>query len=674
MILDTPVRELKKVGDKLEKKLAKLGIETAGDLLWHLPFRHEDWRDVTAIGALRSGTQTTVKGVIRHIAARRTPRKRMMMTEAVIEDETGSARAVWFNQPFIAKTLKAGEQVVLSGAVKEDRFGLHMSSPAWERPRDNRNTARIIPMYPLTSGVTQKQLRFLAAQVLEEIDIPEWLPVEIKEKAGVQSLKEALGQYHFPDSSITLDLAQKRLKFDELFLVQLLGQFNRATNSMQTALPIPFDELKIKKFVQSLPFTLTDSQKKAAWSILLDCQKDQPMNRMLEGDVGSGKTVVCAIAALNAVSAGLQVVVLAPTEVLANQHFSTLCTLLSKQTSIGVITRTSKLHSDGKSKPNDAQIIIGTHALLQSKVTFSKVGLIVVDEQHRFGVEQRRLLKEKSGIASLVPHFLSMTATPIPRSFALAAFGDLDLSIIPDLPPGRKPIKTRIVEARHREKAYNFVSDQIKMGRQVFAIAPLIEQSDKVGAKSAKQLFEQLSGVFKDYRIGLLHGRMKSTDKKEVMDNFVSGKTDILVSTSVIEVGVDVPNASVMWIEGADRFGLAQLHQFRGRVGRADHQSFCLVFSESVSEKTMERLKYFEKENSGFKLAEHDLQMRGPGEVYGKAQSGMMHLKLANLHDSALIKTAQQTAKWVFEHDATMERWPEMAEYFNAWREKIHLE
>lgn len=675
MTLDTPVRELRKVGEKLEKKLAKLGIETARDLLWHFPFRHEDWRQTAAIGAVRSGMQTTVKGVVRLISARRTPRRRMMMTEAMIEDETGSIRAVWFNQPFIAKTLKQGQSVILSGVIKEDRFGLHMPSPAWERPGDKRNAGRIIPMYPLTAGVTQKQMRALVSQVLDGVkDIKEWLPGEILQKAGILGLSQALKAYHFPESTTALDKAESRLKFDELFLVQLLGQYNRALTSMQRALPVPFDQNSVKDFVDSLPFTLTPSQKRAAWDILKDCQKDQPMNRMLEGDVGSGKTVVCALAALNVVKAGLQVVVLAPTEVLASQHFTRLNTLLADQCSVGIITRVRKENSDGTSKPVDAQIIVGTHALLQSKVVFNKVGLIVVDEQHRFGVEQRRLLKEKSGIASLVPHFLSMTATPIPRSFALAAFGDLDISIIPELPPGRKPIKTRIVEPKLRSKAYDFVRQQVAKGRQVFVIAPLIEQSDKVGAKSAKELFEQLSKEFTSLRVGLLHGRLKAAEKEQVMKEFSGGEIDILVSTSVIEVGVDVPNASVMWIEGADRFGLAQLHQFRGRVGRSDHQSYCLVFSDGQGEKSKERLAYFEKELNGFKLAEHDLQMRGPGEVYGKAQSGMMHLKLANLHDSALIVRAQETAQWVFEQDHTMSRWPHMSEHFNAWRAKIHLE
>ncbi|MEK7102354.1 MAG: ATP-dependent DNA helicase RecG, partial [Patescibacteria group bacterium] len=407
--------------------------------------------------------------------------------------------------------------------------------------------------------------------------------------------------------------------------------------------------------------------KKAAWEILQDMGKAEPMNRLLDGDVGSGKTVVAAMAAYNAVLAGYQVAIMAPTEVLAMQHYRTFGTLLTSHgVTVGITTRTHKEHPD-------ATVIIGTHALLQEDVKFNNLGLVIVDEQHRFGVEQRKTLKEKSETA-LMPHFLSMSATPIPRSFALTVFGDLDLSIIPELPPGRKPIITRLVEPRNREKAYAFVRKQVEEGRQAFVICPLIENAGDE-RKAVMGVYEKLSKeIFPDVRVAYLHGRMKGKEKDAVMQKFAVGETDILVSTSVIEVGVDVPNATIMWIEGAERFGLAQLHQFRGRVGRGEHQSYCLVFSEIDSEKSAERLHLFEKERNGFELAEKDLEMRGPGEVFGTAQSGMMHLRLARLTDSALIKKSRDIAQWLFAEDATLARWPGIKKHFDVWRREVHLE
>ncbi|MEK7481203.1 MAG: ATP-dependent DNA helicase RecG [Patescibacteria group bacterium] len=670
MELETSVSKLKTAGPTLCRRLQRLGIATVRDLLFYFPFRHEDWSTVAPIRQLHHGDEVTVCGVVELIANRRTSwRRGKMLTEALVRDATGTLRVVWFNQPYLGQQIKQGDTLSFSGRVKEDMFGLQMVSPMWERAGRATNTARIVPVYSATEGVTQKQLRFLMKQALPAVEhIAEWLPDEVRDRADVCGVREAMVQFHFPDSLDALHHAEARLKFDELLLVQMLAVANRAALSAMRAPRIPFDGDAMRAWVAGLPFTLTPHQKKAAWEILQDMEKTQPMNRLLEGDVGSGKTAVAAMAAYSAVRAGFQVAIMAPTEVLAFQHERTFAKLLGAQgIPIGVTTHTKKTE-------RDAPVIIGTHALLEESAQFKNLGLIVVDEQHRFGVEQRKLLKEKSG-TDAVPHFLSMSATPIPRSFALTVFGDLDLSIIPELPPGRKPIITRLVEPRNREKAYAFVRKQIEAGRQAFVVCPLIDPSPREEKKAVTEVYEKLSKeIFSDLRVAYLHGRMKGKEKDAVMQQFAKGETDILVSTSVIEVGVDVPNATIMWIEGAERFGLAQLHQFRGRVGRGEHQSYCLAFSESDSEKSVERLRWFEKERNGFVLAEKDLEMRGPGEVFGTAQSGMMHLKLARLTDTALVKKSRDVARWLFTVDRTLAQWPSLKARFNGWRQEVHLE
>lgn len=669
MELVTPVSTLKTVGPTLERKLQRLGIETVRDLLFYFPFRHEDWSTVVLIRQLHHGDEVTVSGVVELIANRRTSWRGKMLTEALVRDATGTIRIVWFNQPYLGQQIKQGDMLSLSGRVKEDMFGLQMVAPMWERAGRETNTARIVPVYPVTEGITQKQLRFLITQALPAVEhIIEWLPNEVRDRADICGVREAITQFHFPDSPDALHHAEARLKFDELLLVQMFGVANRVALQAMRAPQIPFRGDETRAFVSQLPFTLTLHQKKAAWEILQDMEKMEPMNRLLEGDVGSGKTVVAAMAAYNAALAGFQVAIMAPTEVLAMQHERTFTKLLEKYgVPIGIMTRTKKTEYS-------VPIVIGTHALLEGGVRFKNLGLVIVDEQHRFGVEQRKLLKEKSGTA-LVPHFLSLSATPIPRSFALAVFGDLDLSIIPELPPGRKPIITRLVEPRNREKAYAFVRKQVERGRQAFVICPLIESSAGEEKKAVMEVYKRLSeDVFSDLRVAYLHGRMKGKEKDAVMQQFAKGETDILVSTSVIEVGVDVPNATIMWIEGAERFGLAQLHQFRGRVGRREHQSYCLVFSETDSEKSLERLRLFEKERNGFVLAEKDLEMRGPGEVFGTAQSGMMHLQLARLTDTTLIKKSRDVAQWLFATDAALARWPSIRKHFEGWRQEVHLE
>jgi ATP-dependent DNA helicase RecG len=669
--------------------------------LYYFPFRYEDYRRIVPIKDLIEGDQVTIKGMVELIANKRSFKTRKMITECLVKDDNqDTLRVVWFNQPFLIKTIHPGDVIYLSGKVSKDMLGAQLVSPVFEKDKkgETTHTARLVPIYPLTAGLTEKQLRFLMSQIigLAEI-IPEWLPEELIQKNNLLHLAAALKVIHFPKDEAELKKSTERLKFDELFLIQVQAELSRLQKSTIKAPLIEFKESAIKEFVQDLGFTLTRTQKVSTWEILQDLAKPIPMNRLLSGDVGSGKTVVAAIALHNTVLNGFQGVIMVPTEILARQHFESLGKIFAKQKiTIALFTRTQRLvlnqnqtitnEKISKSsilemiKEHQIDIIIGTQSFLSENVLFKKLGLVIVDEQHRFGVEQRRIIKEKGEGA----HFLSMTATPIPRSLALMIYGDLDVSIISELPPGRKKILTRLVEPRNRTKAYQFIHDQVKEGRQVFVVCPLIENEQIIprlggvgvgGAnekKSVLQEYKKLSEtIFPDLRIGYLHGKMKPEEKESVMNKFSTHEIDIMVSTSVIEVGVNIPNASVMMIEGAERFGLAQLHQFRGRVGRSSHQSYCLLFTDSVSTKVEERLKFFETCHDGFKLAEKDLEIRGPGEVYGTEQSGMMHLRLAKLTDQTIIKKAREAAHELSGH---IQDYPNVIARIKKWQEVVHLE
>ncbi|MDD4477024.1 MAG: ATP-dependent DNA helicase RecG [Patescibacteria group bacterium] len=683
MQLNTPISQLNRVGKATAKKMERLGIKTALDLLYFFPFRYEDFRRLVPISELKDGETITIRGRVELIANKRSFKKRKIITEALISDESGSVRVVWFNQPFLTKILKIGDVVFLSGKTQADMLGLQFVSPVYEKANKDAttHTARLVPIYPLTAGLTQKQTRFLESQIVGlSQNISEWIPEIILEKFDLAPISEALRGIHFPEDDNDLKQSVERLKFNEWFLLQFKAETARMKRNFESAPILKFKEKEIQDFVKALPFTLTKSQKISAWEILQDITKGKPMNRLLSGDVGSGKTVVAAMAAYSAFLNGYQAAIMAPTEILATQHYNTMVGLLGDKARLCLLTRSQCQISNLQFPINDkikisknvllkeirnkkVSIIIGTHALLSEKVEFEKLGLVVVDEQHRFGVEQRKIIKEKGGASSNKKgiHFLSMTATPIPRSLALTIYGDLDVSIIDELPLGRKKVLTRLVEPVKREKAYQFIREQIKAGRQAFVICPLIfcdSESETcnlnlepraVGAEEKKSVmaeYEKLSKkIFTDLKIGYLHGKQKAKEKEDTMAKFKNKEIDILVSTSVVEVGVDISNASVMMIENADRFGLAQLHQFRGRVGRAEHQSYCLLFTESDAVKATERLRYFEKENNGFKLADKDLEMRGPGEVYGTEQSGMMNLRLAKLTDIGIIKKAKEAAR-----------------------------
>ncbi len=660
--LETPVENLSSVGKTTANLLHKIGVYSASDLIYYFPFRYEDYSQVINIKDLKPNQAVTVKGRIILLKNRRARRRRMTITEALLEDETGSIKIVWFNQPFLIKNLKPGDEVLIAGSASFDNLSLQFVSPTYEKIKgqESLNAAKIVPIYYLTGRLTQKQLRFLINLVLKSINlVPEWLPREIINDNKLLPLIDALKEIHFPTNWEKLNKARYRLKFDELFLIQLQSQRLKKYLAEAQAPQIKFKEKEIKEFVESLPFDLTIDQKKSAWRIFLDLEKNKPMNRLLEGDVGSGKTVVAALAILNSVLNGWQCVLMAPTEILARQHFKSLndffrnfnfkiALLTGAEQSLNNKVEIKKDQILTEIEKGKVDLIIGTHALIQDGVKYKNLGLVIIDEQHRFGVAQRKKIKEKNGNKKS-PHFLSMTATPIPRSLALILYGDLDLSIIKEMPKGRKKIITKLVVEKNRDKAYQFIRQEINNGRQIFVICPLIDPSDKLGVKSVKEEFKKLDQkVFPEFEIGLLHGKLKSVEKEKIMSEFKANKIKILVSTSVIEVGIDIPNATIMMIEGSERFGLAQLHQFRGRVGRGENQSYCFLFTNDTSAKTSQRLNALVKSTDGFSLAEYDLKFRGPGEVYGTRQSGLPDLKIASLNDLELIKLAKKQAEKFF--------------------------
>ena len=687
MDLKTKITELSGVGPAYAKRLSKIGIETVEDLLFHFPRKYDDFSKTIPIARLKLNENVSVIGEIWEIKNKKS-RRGITVTEAVIADETGTVKAVWFNQPFLIKNLKQGDKVALAGKLEWSYAGASMNSPGYEKINQGainskqltsedsgqarmtgnelKHAGRIVPVYPETEGLSSKWLRFKIKPLLKLVDeIDDYLPAEVAKGENLGNIREAIREMHFPTDSNSLNKARDRISFDEMFLLQLAVLNNKKVNEKDKASKILFDEELTKKFVQSLGFDLTNAQRKAAWEILKDIQNDKPMNRLLEGDVGSGKTVVAAMAMLNAAKVGFQAVLLSPTEVLAFQHFANLEKLYDGfGINVGLLTGTkiknlklkiknessklkvSKTDLLEKIRRGELEIIIGTHALLNDDIQFKNLGLVVVDEQHRFGVEQRAKLRKESGDEKTTPHFLSMTATPIPRSLTLTIYGDLDVSILDEMPKGRQKILTRVIPPIKRQDAYGFIRKEVEGGRQVFVICPLIEESDKLGVKSAETEYKKLSGqIFSDLNIGLLHGKLKPKEKEAVMDGFKQGKINILVSTSVIEVGVDVPNATIMMIEGAERFGLAQLHQFRGRVGRAEHKSYCFLFTDSDAETTQKRLESLVNMDSGFELAEKDLEIRGPGEVFGTKQHGLPDIDMKNLMNINLIKRTRSVAE-----------------------------
>ncbi|USN53689.1 MAG: ATP-dependent DNA helicase RecG [Candidatus Nomurabacteria bacterium] len=675
MDLKTPLTQLRGVGPKIAQALQRLGIQNVRQLLQHYPFRYEDFSQVIPISRLQAGIAASVRVHVELLGARRSFRRRMSITEAAVKDESGYLKLVWFNQAYIAKSLENNEEIIVSGTPSLAKDGsLQMTNPSFEPVKDEQtHTGRIVPIYPVTDGLTPKYLRYLVQQALpcvEEIKDP--LPTKIRQSEKLPKLETAVRDIHFPKTYAALRAARARLAFDELLRFQLHNQMHRAQLHHAAAPKIEFHEKATKDFVATLPFTLTNGQRNAAWEIIQSMNEAHPMNRLLQGDVGSGKTLVAILAALNTMWSKHQVAIMAPTEVLAEQHFQSIQKTL-QDTSITIALLTG---SQAKANRNDAikksqlkkeigqgsiQLVIGTHALLVEDVQFQSLGLIIIDEQHRFGVAQRKLLKEKTGTAlSTEPHFLSMTATPIPRTLALTLYSDLDISTITEMPKNRKPIRTHLIPEAKRKEMYGFIAQQIAQGRQAFVITALIDESDLLGVKAATHMAEELQKhVFPKLRVALLHGKLGSKEKEKIMRDFADHHYDILVATAVIEVGIDVPNASVMVIENAERFGLAQLHQFRGRVGRGDAQSYCFLLSQS---ETSGRLKKFAATRSGFAVAEEDLKRRGPGELRGGRQSGLPDFRMASLQDIELIAHTRDIAKELLQQDVNLEKWPGLLE------------
>lgn len=690
--LDTSIKEISRVGATTAKRLNKLDIEVVEDLLFYYPWRYDDYQNAKQIKNLAVGDIVNVVGIIELIQTRKSPQKRIHLCEAIINDKTEQLRIIWFNQIHIGRQLHIGDKISLSGKIEKDSSGLIMKSPMFEKinPHDKNaravHTQGLVPNYHLTANITQKQLRFLIKQIIDLAKtIPDWLPKEYLRDQKMLSLGQAIEKIHFPNSYNDINKARERLAFNEHLLLQMQSQIAKQELALYRAEEINFKEEETKKFVKSLPFILTNAQKKAGWEIIKDLEKNIPMARMLEGDVGSGKTVVAVLGLLNVALNHKQSALMTPTEILAEQHFITISKLLAKTSiNVALVTRShtkdnlqteQKKEIINKIKSGEIDIIIGTHALIKEKFSFKNLALAIIDEQHRFGVRQRKTLVEKSGDLKTIPHLLSMSATPIPRSLALALFNDLNISIISQMPKGRKAITTKIIEENNRPQAYNFVREQIKQGRQAYVICPLVDFSDKLGVKSVNEEYKKLSTiVFPDIKIGIIHGRMKTQEKSRVMESFKKNEIKILVSTSVVEVGVDVPNATMIIIEGADRFGLAQLHQFRGRVGRAEHQSFCFLFSGSKAPKTLERLNALVNCHDGFALAKMDLKLRGPGEIYGTEQKGFPEFKFATLFDQVLIKKAGELAKNIIKKDPRLEKHKGLARQLKELDQQVHLE
>ena len=656
--LDSPVTDIPKVGPADGTRLAKLGIFSVRDLLMHLPFGWDHYGIPTAVAQLIDGRQATVIGTIASIAAKRSMRKKLQLTEATLKDDAGDIlKLVWFNQPYLAKQLNAGERIAVAGMVK-GRFGVYeMRNPLQEKvdgagPRKIRD---LMPRYHLVQGLTSKRIAiWIEAALSLADDLDDVLPEDVRERHHLMPVAQAVRLGHQPDDQAQWKKAGQRMAFAELFELQASFALMRAGLAAEPAEPIPYRQDVIETFKDGLGFELTKAQRRSMWEAFKDMDRPQPMNRLLNGDVGSGKTAVAAACAAMAHSAGFQTVVMAPTEILARQHLHKFRSYLEPsfpgltvELLVSGQNAAERRRVRAAAASGHCALVVGTHALIEEDVELANLGLAIVDEQHRFGTRQRELLRGKGRGH---PHFMAMTATPIPRTLALALYGEMSVSVIDELPPGRSPVETQVVAPPDRRDAYELVRAQVSLGRQAFVICPLIEESELLIARSATAEFERLrTEVFPDLRMGLVHGRLKNKD--QVMSAFASGETQVLVATAVVEVGVDVPNATVMMIEGAERFGLAQLHQFRGRVGRGPGQSYCLLLSDDPSEPTLDRLELLTRIRDGFKLAEEDMRIRGMGELMGPRQHGMSDVAMQALEHPHLLSEVRDEVERVLEAD-----------------------
>jgi ATP-dependent DNA helicase RecG len=651
MNLKTPLEQVKGVGPKIAMQLRTAGLETVGDIITFLPRRHDDFTGLAPIADLKPG-KVTIRARCESISTRPV-RRGLRLTTAVLSDDSGKLNAIWFNQPYRTQQLGGSDdEFYFSGEFEYNHGRYQLTNPTAEIAKDMPVQAeRLMPVYHSIHGLKSVTVRKVVEKLRPLMSVlPETLPASIVRAEGLMGRAEAISAMHFPKTTEEVQRARDRLAFEELFELLLASRLNKLENQQLEGYHIPFEQSVVKQFVSNLPFELTGAQRRAAWDILQDFERKTPMNRLLQGDVGSGKTVVAGLAARQAASHGFQTALMAPTEILASQHAETLDKLLAPfGVRVGLLVGSLK----GKARQalyeqianGEVDVVVGTHAVIQDKVSFKKLGFVVIDEQHRFGVDQRQKLLAKSGADGLMPHLLAMTATPIPRSLALTVYGELDLSILNERPKGRMPIKTEIVTPVGVPKMYERVDAEIANGRQAYVVCSLIDDNPENDTKSVTAEHQRLKQtIFGHRQIGLLHGKMKPAEKETIMQDFKAGKYDILVSTTVVEVGVDVPNATTMIVENADRFGLSQLHQLRGRVGRGSHQSYCYLVMSS-SNKPSERIREIEKSDDGFYLAEVDMKLRGPGEIYGRMQHGALNLQIATLADTALIARAQNTVK-----------------------------
>lgn len=678
MTLESKLLEVKGVGPALAGLFESVGLKTVEDLANYYPRQYNDYSRVSTIDSLRPGA-ITIEATIGQVSSRYA-RRGMHIAEAIATDKTGSVRLVWFNQPYRANSMKPGQSYLISGIYELSAQKFAIMNPSTEQASDfTVNTARIIPIYRETKGLKSSQIRKVIKEIAPLISsLPETLPEWLVKEQGLMSRGSAILALHFPDSTDRLEKARIRLGFEEVFELTLTALLIKHDALQDKALVMPFKEQLARDFVSHLPFTLTDDQRRVIWQLYQDMQREQPMNRLVEGDVGSGKTVVATMAALMAMEQGYQVAFMAPTELLARQHADTIYKLLeplgyAEQVSllVGGMKPAQKKQAHEHIASGQVRFVVGTHALIQEKVNMDKLGLVIIDEQHRFGVEQRKKLQAKAGH---MPHVLSMTATPIPRSLALTLYGELDISVIAAKPSNRLPIITKLTSPNSRSTLYKKVDEQIEAGRQVFVVCPLVNDSRALTeVKSTEQLHKTLANLdFKHRSVGLLHGKMNADDKARVMQDFIDKKYDILVATTVIEVGVDVPNATVMLIENADRFGLAQLHQLRGRVGRSQHQGYCYpILSDSKA--PSKRLRAFERTSDGFRLSELDLELRGPGAIYGTLQHGELDLRIAKLTDTKLVAVARELAQQFIDRNEKLVQYSHLSKRVKALRAVTRL-
>lgn len=672
----TPLGDIKGVGEKTSNILSAAGLKTVADIIEFLPRAYEDYNNILSISDLVPG-KVVVRGKISNISSKYV-RRGLHITQAVLADGSGKVPITWFNQPYREKHITGGGEWLVAGEFSLLQRRYQIMNPSLRKNDEIiESGTSIVPIYRQISGIKSR----LVHKIMEELRpfitmLPEILPQKFVEHVKLNSLADAYVCLHFPESTKDIELGKKRIAFQELLELIYAAHLNKIDNATLKSWQVPFDLKSAKEFVARLPFDLTNDQRRAAWDIVQNFESGFPMNRLLQGDVGSGKTVVAGFAAVMAAQSGYQTAIMAPTELLARQHAETLNQMLSQSgVNLGLLlgsqTKKSKEALKAQISKGAIAVVVGTHALIQETVNFHKLGFVVIDEQHRFGVAQRQKLLSKS---KQMPHLLMMTATPIPRSLQLSVYGDLDVSMIQQKPVGRRPILTKINSPVSYKALFAAVDDEIGKGRQVYVVCPLIE-SNGVGGdedftqKSVIEEFDRLQKTaFKHRRIGLLHGKLTTDEKDRVMSLFASGNLDILVSTTVVEVGVDVPNATVMIIEGAERFGLAQLHQLRGRVGRSSHQSYCYLIPTEAKQTTSSRLKELERSQDGFYLAEKDLELRGPGEIYGKAQHGQLNLQVATLSDTRMILAVKASIEWATENKLDLLQYDGMKKRVDKYR------